>query len=480
MPAIPVYHSKDLVNWKMKGHVINRNSQLEMEGFNHSEGVYAPTIRYYKGTFYVVISIVERNPLSVKNVLFTSDSLMKEWSEPIVLTDTSLWAIDPSLFFDDDGKCYFTANRKHQEKQPYPSYREIAIQEYSIKDQELFGSIEVISKGEVRGAHNPEGPHIYKKDGWYYLLISEGGTGITHAVTITRSKDIWGPYEPCHHNPILTHRFMMNTVSLRNLGHADIIQTNNDKWYMVFLGVRYTNDWSMMGRETFMVPMIWEEGKFPVVNPGYSMVQNKYPLPFAGELENNSKRGFTDDFNNSDLNPEWTFLRSIGDFYNLTGDALELKIKPSTIEELSTPCFIGKRIENSNFETSLSIDFKTKKNNEEAGIIILATNTNYVKMMRTKDGITIETSDNGTGKVVASMNDELPSIIYMKVRSDEQRLSFDYSTNGKQWKNIKNNLEVKMLGKYWFTGNFIGIYGTSNGLETNNHFTIENFVYKNK
>ena len=130
-PGIPIYHSKDLVNWELIGHVLNRKSQIDYEGFKASEGVYAPTIRYYNGTFYVVTSIV-RNPPPPKNIIMTAKSPEGPWSDPIVLTDSLLWHIDPSLFFDDDGKCYFVANRRHQVSQPYSCYREIAVQELDL------------------------------------------------------------------------------------------------------------------------------------------------------------------------------------------------------------------------------------------------------------------------------------------------------------------------------------------------------------
>jgi alpha-N-arabinofuranosidase len=451
-----------------------------MEGFGSSDGVYAPTIRYHKGKFYVVVSIVQRSPRKIQNILITADSLMQEWSEPIVLTDSSLWAIDPSLLFDDDGRCYFVANRVHQEKQPYSWYREIAVQELDLNDMKLKGRIEVISKGEVRMAHHPEAPHIYKKDSMYYLVIAEGGTGITHSVTITRSKDVFGPYEPCHYNPILTHRHLQKTVPLRCLGHADIVQTHQDEWYMVFLGVRYTDEWSFMGRETYMVPMIWEENSFPVVNPGIGLVQFNYLLPSIADKEKD-KSTFSDSFDDHELNNTWTFLRSIGDFYEQKGDGyLKIKLQPATLSELTTPSFIGRRVENHDFEAIVNMKFYTEKENEEAGLVILATEKNFVKLTFGADKLVLTERTNGKNIQHATIDYKKQNNQYLKVVAEKQVLSFYYSQDGNEWKKVKEGLIAKSLARYRFTGNFIGFYATSDGHLSENELIIDKFTYINK
>ena len=168
-PGVPIHRSKDLVNWELIGHVVNRSSQLDMDGYTPSSGIHAPTIRYHNGRFYVVFTNIHNG---IENLLFTADSAMTRWSEPIVITKGRPWGIDPDLFFDDDGRCYFLANRKHQVKEPYPKYREIVMQELDLKTMKLIGEPWVVGSGNVKGATSTEGPHMYKKGGLYYLLVA--------------------------------------------------------------------------------------------------------------------------------------------------------------------------------------------------------------------------------------------------------------------------------------------------------------------
>lgn len=480
-PGIPIYHSTDLVNWTLIGHVLTRLSQIDLEGLPPSEGIYAPTIRYHDGTFYVVVSLLKRNPRRVTNLLFTADNSMRYWSDPIVLTDSSLWGIDPSLFFDDDGTCYFTANRKHQVEQPYSSYREIALQQLDLRTMKLVGPIDVIGQGAVVGAATAEGPHLYKKDGRYYLLISEGGTRTNHAVTISRSRDIRGPYEPCPYNPILTHRHLQETVSLRNLGHADMVQTQDHQWWMVCLGVRFTDQWSLMGRETFLVPMIWPEQAFPVINPGKGLVQRQYPLPRIAQRGNDLLKPFIDDFKEASLRPEWTFLRNDPNGYALTPDhKLKIELKPVTVSQYASPAFLGKRIENADFEATAKLSFQTGLESEEAGLILLSDHRNHIRLTLTRDRLqVIETRD--TIKTTHAFLDVMSQgDLYLRVRSDKQRLSFYVAGDGIKWRCLAQDINSACLGRYKYTGNFVALYGTSNGQATTNSFVVDWFKYQNR
>ncbi|WP_159520390.1 glycoside hydrolase family 43 protein [Sunxiuqinia indica] len=477
-PGIPIYHSNDLVSWKMVGHVLNRESQINMEGYPASEGVYAPTIRYHDGTFYVVVSVLRRNPRRVKNILITADSLMSHWSDPVEITNSSLWGIDPSLFFDDDGKCYFTANRKHQVAQPYSSYREIVLQELDLRQMQLTGPTDIIGKAALVGGATAEGPHIYKKDGYYYLLISEGGTRTNHAVTISRSEKIRGPYEQCPYNPILTHRHLQETISLRNIGHADIIQTQNNEWWMVCLGVRFTNDWSLMGRETFLVPMIWPDNSFPIINPGNGLVQMEYPLPAIAKEADNLINTFFDDFSTSTLKPEWTFLRNNPRCYEFTDNRqLKIDLKKTTMADLSSPAFMGKRIENSDFETTIKLSFTATSESEEAGLVLLSNNENYFRFTLSKSNIQLIETINGRTIILAKELLEYDKYVYLKVLSKNSLMDFYYSKDGRDWHLIKKKVNTSCLRNYKYTGNFIGLYGTSDGEETTNHFFVDWFKY---
>jgi len=478
-PGIPIFKSIDLVNWELTGHVWNRNSQLKLEGYKPSDGLYAPTIRYHEGKLFVVVSLVQRNPRSIKNLLFISDSLIFKWTKPIILTDSSLWGIDPSLFFDDDGKCYFTANRKHQISQPYSEYREIALQELDLETYQLKGNIDVLTTGFVKDATTAEAPHIYKKDGKYFLIIAEGGTGINHAITMGVSSNIRGPYMSCPYNPILTHRHMQNTISLRNIGHADLVQTKDNQYWMVCLGVRYFNNQSFIGRESFLVPVNWENTLFPVINPGFATVQMNYSLNNS-LIKQKAENIFRDDFNEDKLNLAWTTLRYKPSFIETNSNGyLSLKIQKSTISEFTCPAFIGKRIESDSFESSMKLKVDKLENKSEAGIILLADNDNHIKFVITKNKVIITEVLKGKSTTIEAMNFPLKEFTYFKVRSLAQKFSFYISNDGENWSIVNKDFFPKSLFNFTFTGSFIGIYATSKNDNVDETVFIDWFEYKN-
>ncbi|HZK62351.1 MAG TPA: glycoside hydrolase family 43 protein, partial [Anaerovoracaceae bacterium] len=188
-PGVPVFHSKDLVNWEQIGHCLTRESQLPLNKCRASGGIYAPTIRYHDGLFYMVVTNVSGGG----NFYVTAKDPAGEWSKPFWVNQGG---IDPTIFWDEDGKSYFMSNG-HQ------STEGIVISEIDLKTGKR--TTEPIAVWNGTGGRYPEAPHIYKKDGYYFLLIAEGGTEYGHKVTIARSKNIYGPYESAPGNPILTH-----------------------------------------------------------------------------------------------------------------------------------------------------------------------------------------------------------------------------------------------------------------------------------
>lgn len=218
-PGVPVFHSKDLVNWKQIGHCLTRKTQLPLDNCRSSGGIYAPTIRYHNGTYYMVTT----NVTGGGNFYVTTDNPSGEWSDPVWVKQGG---IDPTIFFDDNGEVFFTSTGNN----------EIVLSKIDIKTGKLLSDIKSIWAGT--GGRYPEAPHIYKLNGWYYLLIAEGGTEYGHMVTIARSKNIWGPYESNPENPILTHRTRFGQYNpIQGTGHADIIQAHDNSWWMVFLEI---------------------------------------------------------------------------------------------------------------------------------------------------------------------------------------------------------------------------------------------------
>ncbi|MEI8290964.1 MAG: glycoside hydrolase family 43 protein, partial [Verrucomicrobiota bacterium] len=210
-PGVPIWHSRDLIHWRQLGHVLTRRSQLELDQVKCSDGIYAPTIRFHNGVFYLITTRCSAG--SYKNFYVTATDPAGPWSDPVWYDQSG---IDPSLFFDDDGKVYFQSNRA----MTYDQNRAIYQSEIDIKTGKRLTEPKCLWRGS--GGSYIEGPHVYKRDGWYYLLTAEGGTSYGHMVTIARSKNIWGPYESCPHNPILSNRHAYEEI--HGTGHADLVQ----------------------------------------------------------------------------------------------------------------------------------------------------------------------------------------------------------------------------------------------------------------
>lgn len=249
-PGVPLYESRDLVNWQLKGNVLNRASQLNLEGATSWTGIYAPTIRYDKGTFYMITTNIGHG----QNFLVTAKNPEGPWSEPLWLEQGG---IDPSLYFEN-GRCYMVSNPNDG----------ITLCEINPQTGQQLTQSKVIWRGT--GGRYPEGPHIYKKDGYYYLLISEGGTELAHRLTIARSRNIYGPYEANPANPILTNCSQKGQLKqIQGTGHGDIVQAKDGSWWIVFLAYRNMGgSYHHLGRETFLAPVEWPKGGWPVVNGG--------------------------------------------------------------------------------------------------------------------------------------------------------------------------------------------------------------------
>lgn len=253
-PGVPIYHSRNLVNWELTGYCLTRRSQLELEGCRNSGGIYAPTIRYHKGTFYMITT----NVTDKGNFVIHTDDINGEWSEPAWIDQGG---IDPSLFWDDDDKCYYCSTGV------LDGVRGIVAFEIDPLTGEILSDKHLISEG--CGGQCAEGPHIYRKDGFYYLMIAEGGTEYAHRETMQRSDNIYGPYTPCPHNPIISHKEYKKS-EIQATGHADLVEDENGNWWLVFLGIRRFSHALLhnLGRETFLAPVTWDEEGWPVV--GYN------------------------------------------------------------------------------------------------------------------------------------------------------------------------------------------------------------------
>lgn len=294
-PGVPVYHSKNLVNWELINYCLTTDTQLPLEGAIVSKGIYAPTIRYYDGTFFMTTTNVSNGGHFIVN---TKDAYGK-WSEPAYVDQGG---IDPSLFWDDDGTCYFVSNGLDENNRV-----SIFLCQVNPFTGEKYTETTLISYG--CGGRYPEAPHIYKKNGYYYLMLAEGGTEYGHMETMQRSKSIYGPYEPCPHNPILSHRDAPGPIQAT--GHADIIEDQNGNWWLVCLGIRPMKDVHLhhIGRESFLAPLVWNEDGWPVVgNNGKIDFEMDGPLP--GPTPSPVSLDYCDNFDKDKLDLRWSFVRN--------------------------------------------------------------------------------------------------------------------------------------------------------------------------
>lgn len=478
-PGVPIFHSKDLANWEQIGNVFTRESQLNLKGAGHSQGIFAPTLRYNNGTYYLITTNVTHGG----NFIVTAEKPEGPWSDPYFLEGAV--GIDPSLFFDDDGKAYYVGTRPNPEGVRYNGDWEDWVQELDLNTMRLVGDSHKIWKGALRDAIWPEGPHLYKIDGYYYLMIAEGGTGPEHAVTIARSKSIFGKYEGCPRNPIITHRHLGKSYPIKHVGHADLVKTQDDKWFMVMLGSRTCEGYCNTGRETFLAKVIWEEG-WPVVNPGVGILEleQDHELP-KYEIE---PKDSCYHFHGNKLDYRWVFLRNPSEnLYSLSEKegCLRLYLKQTNLKEIDNPAYIGIRQEEYYYSVSTMMEFKPNSEKEWAGIAIVQSNEYHISygytMKNGKYFLEIIECINGKDTFINEIEINCKKL-YLKVVGKGQKLDFYYGTDGVSYNVLERdvsstNLSTEIAGG--FVGCTMGMYATSNGEVSDNYADFYWFEYKN-
>ena len=476
-PGLPIFHSRDLVHWEQIGHVLDRSSQLDLDEIRPSAGLYAPTIRHHNGKFYVINTLVDGKTKS-GNFIVTATQPQGPWSEPYWLESDG---IDPSLFFDEDGKCWYVGTRLN-EKGYYTGHTEIYLQELDLENMKLVGEETVLWDGAVKGVVWAEAPHIYKINGWYYLMIAEGGTAHHHAVTIVRSKNITGQYETYRGNPILTHRHLGLDYPIVGTGHADLVETQNGEWWAVLLAMRpYGGYYYNLGRETFLVPVRWED-EFPIFSPGTGRVEFEYPAPNLPEhvYQTPSAR---DDFNDAALAYHWNFLRTPReDFYSLRErpSFLRLRLRPQQLTEQSNPSFVGRRQQHINFTAQTEFEF-TPQADECAGFVLIQNNDfhfRFVVMHENETIIRLVKRSHGKDEIIATK--PLPANhCTLKVTAHKQDYNFYFSTTD-QWQALAENVDGSILSTPvagGFVGAYIAMYASSNGQPSTNYADFDWFEY---
>lgn len=489
-PGVPVFHSRDLVHWEQIANALDRPSQLPLDEVEPSDGIWAATIRYQHGTFYIITTNATRGG----NFIVTSENPAGPWSEPYWLDDEPAshahWqkiapGIDPSLFFDDDGKAWYTGNRVPPHGSREAGEREIWLQELDLDSMTLKGEVYMLWEGE-RG-HYMEGPHIYKRNGYYYLLVADGGTGHEHAVLISRSTSITGPYHANIRNPILTHRHLGKTFPVVNVGHADLVETGQGEWWMVALGSRpYGGYYRNLGRETFLAPVIWEDD-WPVVAPGIGHLPEEYVLPDLEPWEAASINP-KEVFREKPLALHWNFIRTPRQPFHSFEERpgwLRLHLKQETLSDCTSPAFIGQRQRDMRCEIQTLIDFSPRTPFETAGLALFMNHQCHYRFVLClcggKKAIRLIQRQGGNETVRAEQVIG-PGECTLIIEVQEQELTFSLEENG-TLSEIAGRVDGRILIPDVAGGNtgvYVGMYCSSNGTESDNAADYAWFSYTSR
>lgn len=466
-PGVPVFHSRDLVNWRPIGHVLDRPSQLGLDGVRPSGGVYAPTIRHHDGVFHVVTTVVD----GPGNILVTATDPAGPWSEPRPLTGTR--GIDPSLLFDDDGRVWLVGARE-KEAGRYSGETEIYLLELDPATLEPRGPEHVVWEAAQRGAVWSEGPHLYKIDGRYYLLTAEGGTSRDHAVVVARADHVAGPYEPNPRNPILTHRHLGADHPIACTGHGDLVQTQDGEWWMALLATRPYDGGDNLGRETFLTRVWWEDG-WPVVAPvtpvaaAPALPEHRWPAEPA-----------CDHFDAATLSPVWNHLRTPREpYWSLGGSRLRLRLRPQTLAQRANPSLVARRQQHRDFAVHAALDF-TPKPGECAGLALVRDDDHHVLLVRTSRGLELVRRRAGGDDLLASVRVPSGRRLYLGVEARGQAYQARYATTAGEWADLGDPVDGRILSTAvagGFTGAYIGMYASSNGRPSANTAEFDWFEY---
>lgn len=453
-PAIPIFHSTDLVTWEQIGHVLDRPEQIDLTTAPASGGIFAPTIRYHEGVFYVTGT----------NVSFPGHFIVQTtdprgaWSDPVWVDQNG---IDPSLFFED-GRAYFSSNIEPDPSGPhleFPSF-ERGIQQ-SVVDPATGAILEpprMIWGGT--GGRYPEGPHLYRRGDYYYLLISEGGTEYGHMATVGRSTSPWGPFEASPYGPLLRHAGM--PTPFYGVGHADMIDIGDDEWWLVCLGTRPTGQWPRhhLGRETLLAPVSWTSDGWPQVgdNAIVPTTANRPQLAPMPAQENRIRQGFGVD----SLAAEWQTVRR-----PLSKQELRLndgKLSLSSTRGLHAephPVFAGRRQADHRFVARTEVALATLKG--ESGITVRMNDNHYFALgvARSADKWEVVTTQSQGGEPITSRWGELDEStdVVLSVEGGPDHYVFVIEQSDRR--HVIGKFDARLLSTEFaggFTGVFVGPY----------------------
>lgn len=500
-PGIPLFHSTDLVNWQQITNVMSAQNDFTVRANTMNGGVFAPTIRYYNGTFYII------DFCDGKNFIVSASNPEGPWSKPHFLNDVT--GFDASLFIDDDGSAYIVGNGI---KVGSDQHLGIYVCPFDLQSMSVTGEKVPIWDSALRGSHSPEAPHIYHIGKYYYLMIAEGGTQEFHAVSIARSTNLFEWFEGDPANPILTNRQLGRTAKITNIGHADLCQDSDGNWFAVCLGSRpYGGYHKNIGRETFLCPVVWEND-WPICSPKTGKMEFEYNLPGEAKQNPQSKVDeWTFDGPKLPLNAVlWGSNSNSSNVFQLQNHHLTLSCQPASITkplhqdlkgENPPIAFMGRRQTSINFTVTTKMNF-VPQDKEAAGIAVMQASNHQFRfeVVRNQQNywlrlILVQTDFNGpsylptyqaqtTEKLVAKVPIDLNILqngLELRLQATGQNYRFMYCNEG-NWQDICSNIDARLINPEKIScmvGTLLGVFATSNERPSTNHATFDNFTYTN-
>jgi xylan 1,4-beta-xylosidase len=480
-PGVQIHHSRDLVHWRLVARPLTRGSQLDLRGVPDSCGVWAPCLTFADGRFHLVYTDVKRygrtttagaSGASLRdfhNYLVTSPSIHGDWSEPIYLNSSGF---DPSLFHDDDGRKYLV-NMLWDHRPGQNRFAGIVLQEYSPAERRLVGERHNIFKGTPLGL--TEAPHLYKRDGWYYLLTAEGGTGWGHAVTMARSRTLLGPYN-LHPDVYILSARQRPDAALQRAGHADLVETPAGETYMVYLCGRPLANRGRcpLGRETAIQPMMWGSDGWLRTTDGGGLPMVEAPAPAGLAPDPDALASAREDFDTDTLPIAFQWLRSPwpDELFSLRARSGHLRLYGrETIGSLFRQSLVARRQQAHCFSASTRVEFEPEHFQQMAGLVCYYNSTKFHYFHVSRD-------DGGKHlRVMSALPDQVtadaftPPIaiaagvrIDLRVEVDYERLHFAYRLGDGGWQWLPQQFDASILsdeatapGLPNFTGAFVGV-----------------------
>ncbi len=474
-PGVPLFESKDLVNWQQIGHVLDRPSQLPLEGQAVSSGIYAPDIKYNSKnkTYYMITTNVGKGNFYVK-----ATDPRKGWSEPIYLPKID--GIDPSFYFGDDGIAYIVHNAPVVGQADYEGQRAIRILKFDVENDCTVGEPHEIVRGGTHVTERPiwiEGPHLYRIGKYYYLMCAEGGTGDAHSEVIFRAPlkaDLTQPssWEECPFNPILTQRDLTGKRPDRVIctGHADLVQDQQNQWWAVFLGCRpYERSFYNTGRETFLLPVTWRDGWPIILEKGKAVptILNKQGVSGSQRLMTGNI-SFIDRFDSPSLHPRWIFLRNPDMRRFQWGKGAGLTIKPAAVDisEVKSPSALFCRQQHTNFTIDTELTFSPESRKQLAGLALLQNEQYHFVFGKTrldgKPAVVLKRTEK-TQVLIASSFIPFDQPLRLRVVGSGRYYSFYYAIGQTDWQTLATGVDAVQLStdrSGGFVGTSIGPYAT--------------------